>query len=139
MKYFILFILSFCLIAGTAHARGKRNRYAGAPKTEVELMNNVLGCLRHKDTLDYFNLFPPFDTLWRMVMHNADHTPETQQALNELKEHPQALIAFDPFFNKNIMMRFGAVLAKGEDSGMHWKEAALQRYELQKENLTRNL
>ena len=139
MKYFILFICSLCVITGISDAYGRKHRYRGLPRTEVDLMNNVLGCLKHKDSIGYFDLFPPFDTLWHMVMHNPDHSPEMQQALNELKEHPQALIAFDPFFNHNIMAGFCNVLQKGEDSGIHWNNVVMQRYELHKENLTRNL
>src|ERR1035437_3493166 len=139
MKYFIIIILSICMITGISNAYGRKHRFRGLPKTEVDLMNNVLGCLKNKDSLGYFYLFPPFDTLWHMVMHNPDHSPEMVQALNELKEHPQALIEFDPFFNHNIMARYCAVLAKGEDSGIHWNSIVMQRYELQKENITRKL
>jgi hypothetical protein len=139
MRYFIIIILSVFMFAGLPHALAKKHKYAGAPKTEVDLMNNILGCLQHKDSLGYFYLFPPFDTLWHMVLHNPDHSPEAVQALNQLKEHPQALIAFDPFFNHDITTRFCRVLTKGEDSGIHWNSVVVQRYEFQKENLTRNL
>jgi hypothetical protein len=126
------------MTAGTFHASGKK-KYRGLPRTEVGLMNNVLGCLQYKDSVTYFNLFLPFDTLWSMVMHNPDHTPETVKALNDLKEHPQSLIEFDPYFNHHIIGRFIAVLQKGEDSGIHWKNIVMQRYELHKQNLTRDL
>ncbi len=101
MKYF--FVFSICLVAFSFGSYGHKHKYRGLPRTEVGLMNNVLGCLMNKDTLSYFNLFPPFDTLWSMVLHNTDRTPETIAALNKLKEHPQSLIQFDPYFNKNIM------------------------------------
>lgn len=139
MKYFFICMLSVFMIAGMCTASGKNHRSRSEPKTEVGLMNSVLVCLQNKDSLSYFYLFPPFDTLWRMVTHNPDHTPETIQQLNNLKEHPQALIDFDPFFNHSIMARFMAVLQKGEDSGIHWNSIVLQRYELHKEDLTRNL
>src|SRR6202042_183648 len=99
-------------------AHAKKRRYNGLPRTEVELMNNVLNCLRYKDSISYYNLFPPFDTLWHMVLHNSDQSPETQQQLSKLKEHPQSLIDFDPYYNHEIMGRFDAMLQKGEDSGI---------------------
>ncbi len=102
-------------------------------------MQNVLGCLIHKDSLSYFYLFPPFDTLWSLVMHNHDQAPETVKALNELKEHPQALLQFDPYYNHDILARFERVVVKGEDSGIHWNGVVIQRYELIKEPLTRDL
>ena len=102
-------------------------------------MNCVVNSLKYKDTFNYYNLFPPFDTLWRMVNHSANATPEAQKQLASLKEHPQSLIDFDPFYNKEIIARFCAILAKGEDSGIHWKDIVIQRYELQKASLTRDL
>ena len=99
-------------------------------------MNNVLGCLQYKDTINYYNLFPPFDTLWRMVMHNPNHSPEAVSELNLLKEHPESLLEFDPYYNRNIMARFCAVLQKGEDSGIHWNSIVMQRYELERQPIT---
>jgi len=135
MKYFIIILLS-CLLYASPEASGKNHRRRGEPRTEVGLMNNVLGCLQYKDTVSYFNLFPPFDTLWRMVMHNPDHSPEAVKELNELKEHPESLLAFDPYYNRSIMARFCQILQKGEDSGIHWNSIVMQRYELYKEPIT---
>ncbi len=96
-------------------------------------MNNVLGCLQNKDTTGYYDLFPPFDTLWRMVMHNPNRTPEALAELEHLKEYPTQLLEFDPFYNHNIMNRFYHVVQKGEDSGIHWNSIVMQRYELSRE------
>ena len=115
---------------------GKSTGHRGEPRTEVGLMNNVLGCLQYKDTVGYYDLFPPFDTLWRMVMHNPNHSPEAVSELNHLKEHPQSLLEFDPYYNPRIMAHFCAVLQKGEDSGIHWNSIVMQRYELIAEPIT---
>lgn len=96
-------------------------------------MNNILGCLANKDSVSYFCLFPPFDTLWAQVIYNPDHSPEAVKELNHLKAHPQALLEFDPFYNRNIMARFSHILRKGEDSGIHWNGIVMQRYELNRE------
>ena len=106
------------------------------PRTEVGLINNMLGCLSNKDTANYFNLFIPFDTLWQYVIHNPNQSPEALAQLKNLKEHPRALIDFDPAYNGSIIRRFGDVLKKGEDSGIHWKEIVLQHYQLYKETIT---
>src|ERR1700744_4714297 len=137
MKYCIA-ITFFCLLfAGSnAYAKNKHGRDRGEPRTEVGLMNNVLGCLQHKDTTGYYYLFPPFDTLWQMVMHNPNRTPEAIQQLNHLKEHPTQLLEFDPYYNHSILGRFAAVLQKGEDSGIHWSDIVMQRYELSREPIT---
>jgi hypothetical protein len=109
------------------------------PRTEGELVNGLVSCLQVKDTGRYISLFPTFDTLWHMVMHNPDQSPEAQKELAMLKEHPQALIEFDPRYNYDIVERFGRVLSKGEDSGIMWTSTVLQRFELHKDVITRNL
>ncbi len=133
MKYLFLCISLFLSLSSSAK-RHKKER--GLPRTEAGLINNMLGCLSNKDTLNYFNLFVPFDTLWQYVIHNPDKSPEANAQLKNLKEHPRALIDFDPAYNGSIIRRFAEVLKKGEDSGIHWKEIVLQRYELYKETIT---
>jgi hypothetical protein len=132
MKYLLIVML----LVGSFHSLADRHKSRrGLPRTEVGLMNNVLGCLSNKDSVGYFNLFIPFDTLWQMVLHNADRSPEATRQLANLREHPQSLLEFDPAFNPNIMARFKDILQKGEDSGIHWKEITLQRYELEKQTI----
>ena len=70
MRYFFIALLLCLLFAGTSNAFYKKNKQRGGPKTEVELMNSVVSCLSRKDTASYYYLFPPFDTLWRMVIRS---------------------------------------------------------------------
>jgi hypothetical protein len=135
MKYFLVILLLF--LGVTTYA--SRHKSRGLPRTEVGLMNNVLGCLSHKDSGSYFDLFIPFDTLWRLVIYNEDRSPQAIKELNHLKESPQALLEFDPYYNHHIMERFAYVLTKGEDSGIHWNEIVMQRYELSKMQPNRTL
>lgn len=137
MRYFIIFLFSLMLFTGFS-AEAKR-RYRGLPRTEEGLMTNILGSLANKDSVSYYYLFVPFDTLWNMVLANKDPRPEVVNALNELKKHPQSLIEFDPAYNHNIIARFTNIVNKGEDSGIHWKGVVMQRYELQKQSVTRKL
>ncbi len=102
-------------------------------------MNKVLECLRDKDTASYYYLFPPFDSLWKLVVHNPDQSAETQKELNKLREHPTVLIDLDPFYNHAIIGRFVQALKKGEDSGIQWRGIVSQRFELQKQELTRGM
>jgi len=139
MKRFLVLFLSILLGTTVLQAHLLKRKSKNAPKTEVTSINNVIRCLQAKDTASYYNLFPPFDTLWHMVMHNTDPAPEAQKELAVLKEHPQSLIEFDPRYNPDIIARFSYVLGKGEDSGIVWSSVVLQRYELQKANPTRDL
>ena len=139
MRYFVGFVFTCLLLAVFFSASGRNRRHRGERKTEVELVNSIVSCLQHKDTTGYYYLFPPFDTLWRMVINNSDHSPEAEKQLDNLKKHPQALIDFDPFYNHHIMSSFVNVLQKGEDSGIRWKSIVVERYEFQNEPMTRNL
>lgn len=125
------------LVAALDASAGKR-RYRGEPRSEVGLMNNVIGCLSHKDSIGYFYLFPPFDSLWALVLHHPDHSPDAQRDLNHLKENPKLLLQYDPMYNPKIMSGFLNVLTKGEDSGIHWNNVVMQRYELSRQVPTSN-
>ncbi len=139
MRYLFVILVSVFLFSGITSASAKR-RHRGEPRTEVGLMKEVLSCLSHKDTASYFYLFPPFDSLWSLVMHYGDRSPDAVAALGELKNHPKALIQFDPYYNRSIIAKFCKVLEKGEDSGIHWNGIVMQRYELRKEeNTSRDL
>lgn len=130
-------VLLLCVVICTTHASGfgRDKRYAGQPRNEAELVGRVLNCLSYKDSISYYGLFPPLDTLWRMVTHNANQSPDAQKQLNELRDHPTVLIDLDPYYNHSIMTRFREVLQKGEDSGVNWKGIILQRYELVREGI----
>ncbi|GAA4470270.1 hypothetical protein GCM10023093_31230 [Nemorincola caseinilytica] len=103
------------------------------------MMHKLLGTLQRKDTAAFYELFPTFDTLWGMVIHNSDKDTETQKVLNKLKERPQVLIEFDPLYNRTIVGGFAHVLAKGEDSGVNWNSIVMARYELYKSEPTKDL
>jgi hypothetical protein len=135
----ILFVILVLAVPARTDAARHGRRYKTLPDSEGELVGRVLKCLQNQDSIGYFNLFPSFDSLWQMVMHNPDQSPEAQAQLNALKEHPRTLVEFDPYYNPSIMERFGYVLKKGEDSGVNWNNIVLARYELQKEPVTRKL
>lgn len=140
MRFAFAIILFLSVAPGMVHAQifGRR-QVQRWPRTESELMHKLLAQLTRKDTAGYYDLFPPLDTMWHMVMHNADKSPTVQAELNNLREHPQTLIEFDPLYNKDIIGRFCKVLAKGEDSGLNWNYAVMARYQLHKQEPTRAL
>jgi len=132
----ILLLLCACCTEANAQRNRKPRRWEA---TEGGLVHKVLQCLQRKDTAAYFDLFPPFDTLWSMVNRNTDNSPEAQRELNNLKQHPQILIEFDPLYNKNIIGGFAQVLNKGDDSGVQWSSVVMARYELYKQEPTQNM
>lgn len=138
MKHFVLFFIVFVGLYYAAAATPKK-RYRGPARTEAELMNDVIGCLRNKDSIGYYHLFPPFDTLWNMLLRTPITNPEMARELNNLKAHPTILIDFDPFYNHSILGRFNYILRKGEDSGLQWSGIIMQRYELQQQGVAQGM
>ncbi len=132
MKFKQALLLLLLLLLGIKEVSARRHKYHGLPRTEAELMKSVITCLQNKDTAAYYYQFPPFDTLWHLVMHNNDNSPEVMKALAILKEDPKILIDFDPHYNPSILGHFAYVLQKGEDSGIHWHNIVMQRFEVQK-------
>jgi hypothetical protein len=139
MRVFAVLFICFVMIGGDATAQFRRHKRRKWPTTEGELLNKLMGCLQTSDTASYYELFPPFDTLWSMVMRNPDKSPETQTELNNLRAHPQTLIEFDPLYNKDIIGGFCRVLSKGEDSGLLWSNTVMARYELKRQAPTSNM
>ncbi len=131
-KPVIIILLLSCLSCVDAVAQRHRERRQWEA-TEGGLVYKVLQCMQRRDTAAYFDLFPPFDTLWSMVNRNTDNSPEAQQELSNLKQHPQILVEFDPLYNRSIIGGFAHVLAKGEDSGVQWSSVVMARYELHRQ------
>lgn len=131
-KQIIILLLLVCVCNEDSVAQRHRERRQWEA-TEGGLVYKVLQCLQRRDTAAYFDLFPPFDTLWSMVNRNTDNSPDAQRELNNLKQHPQILIEFDPLYNRNIINGFAYVLGKGEDSGVQWSSVVMARYELHKQ------
>ena len=127
----MLLLLCVCCADAAAQRHRERRRWEA---TEGGLVYKVLQCLQRRDTAAYFDLFPPFDTLWSMVNRNTDNSPEAQRELNNLKQHPQILVEFDPLYNRSIIGGFAHVLGKGEDSGVQWSSVVMARYELHKQD-----
>ncbi len=125
----VTLILLIMLANAPAHGQGRKRRNKW-PATETELVNKLLGTLQTKDTAAFFDLFPTFDTLWGMVLHNKDKSPEAAAEFEKLREHPQVFVEFDPLYNKSIIGNYAHVLGKGEDSGVMWNKVVMARFEL---------
>jgi hypothetical protein len=134
--YAAFFLLIFLCPTGSSAQFWHRTQKKW-PQTEGELIYKLLHCLQTRDTAAYYDLFPPFDTLWSMTMRNHDENPQVQKELAHLKAHPQVLIEFDPLYNKEIIGNFCRILSKGEDSGIMWGSTVMARYELHKQEPTR--
>ncbi|HXS35955.1 MAG TPA: hypothetical protein VN721_04605 [Flavipsychrobacter sp.] len=138
MRYFYISVIAILLFsASTAAAKSDKKSNETPPRTEEELINKILNCLQYQDSITYASLFPDFDTLWTQVV--SDSSYEDYAEMMQLRQHPDAVKQFDPYYNHKIVSNFYKAIIKAKDSGIHWKEIVLRSYKLQKIALTRDL
>lgn len=135
----IITAIVLCLLLPYCHSYASNRGDNKAPATEAALADTILSCMRYEDTLTYPNLFMPFDTLWQRI---TDYRPQDDYEIKEmdyLRQHPERIQKFDPAHNPDIVKNYYYVLKKGRDSGVHWSQVTLLRYELKRMKLTRDL
>ena len=127
------------LCSAGAFAKKKEKEYKGPPRTEGELIGKIIDCLRFKDTITYPSLFPDFDTVWKQIIEYRPRDEMEAKAIAQIRQHPEKVKQFDPYYNHAINKNAYYVMQKGEDSGIHWNQVLMMRYELQKVKLTRDM
>ena len=103
-------------------------------KSEALQVGAVLESLQSGNESVYLTLFPPYDTLLKHL-----HTTTDTIALINFGTNPQKLQQYDPMFNEDIDKDFKYVRQKGKDSGVHWTDILMARYELERMMVTRDL
>ncbi|MBS1689255.1 MAG: hypothetical protein JSS96_11055 [Bacteroidetes bacterium] len=140
MKRLPVYILCLLLLCSNVYAGSKNKKEAkGPPRSEALLVGDLLNCLMYADTITYSGYFPDFDTLWKKVIEYTAIDEKTSEEINHLRQHPEKVQQFDPYFNHDINRSFMYVVNKGTDSGIHWHDIVLLRYELKKIRLTRDM
>jgi hypothetical protein len=108
-------------------------------KSEEVLINRIVIALgKHADSL-YTTLFPKFDDLWKRATEYVPQTPADEKRIMNIRHDAKKLQQFDPQFNTGILDDFESVIKKGKDSGVHWSDLVLARYELEKAPLPKEL
>lgn len=108
-------------------------------KSEEALVKKIVQCFGTEDDSVYAGLFPKFDTLWNMAMRYSDTGVVNNRRINNLRSNPMNLQQFDPEYNKSILHDFKFIHKKGLDSGIHWRDLLIARFELEKAMLPREL
>lgn len=140
MKRLPVYILCLLLLCNKIYAWGNSKKEAkGPPRSEALLVGDLLNCLMYEDTITYSGYFPDFDTLWKKVIEYKPIDEKTSEEITHLRQHPEKVQQFDPYFNPEINKSFMYVVNKGKDSGIHWHDIVLLRYQLKKINLTRDM
>ncbi|RYD55296.1 MAG: hypothetical protein EOP56_16330 [Sphingobacteriales bacterium] len=108
-------------------------------KSEDLLIDELVLNLRGKNAAGYANQFAPFDTVWRVVTKLVPASEPEAKRIANIRSNPDKIQQFDPQINQAIEQQFKAVLKKGTDSGLHWSEIMMVRYELEKMMLTKEM
>ena len=141
MKHIIFFFLfPLAVLYNTASfAQTKVEKEAPIPTSERELVLRIVKTLKNEDSTSHSESFMKFDDLWKLVVNYKDTSVVRQMQVNQLRQVPNAVRKFDPFFNPQIGLDFNHILEKGSDSGVHWDRITLARFELKKMDLTNEL
>lgn len=138
----LLFFLLCCLaiLSDTEmYAAAKDQKDVPPAKSEKELIQRIINNLKEEDSVSHSAGFMKFDDLWKMVVNYKDTSVVRQMQVNQLRQVPNTVRKFDPFFNPQIGADFNHIIIKGEDSGVHWDRVVLARYEVKKMDITSDL
>jgi hypothetical protein len=108
-------------------------------KSEEALVNKIIHCFANKDDSGYAKLFPKAEDLMKIAANYHDTGVVEARRLNNIRSNPKALMQFDPAYNPDILKDFDFIYQKGVDSGLHWSDALIARYNLEKSMLTREM
>lgn len=132
MKCFRIWLLMVCgfLLAGQSYAQ---------VNSEAVLVNRLLISLAKEDDSLYGTLQPKFDMLWKQAMNVRDTGEVATRRIMNIRSNPRKLQQYDPQFNPGIIKDFTTIHKKGMDSGLHWGDVLLVRYELDKQLIPREM
>jgi hypothetical protein len=136
----ILLLLIFAGLHSPRALAGTEDKNSLPPaKSERELVMRIVNCLKEKDSVSHASQFMKFDELWKRVVNYKDTNVSALMQVAQLRQVPNSVRKFDPFFNPQIGLDFNHVIEKGEDSSVHWDRVSLARFELKKMDLTQDL
>jgi hypothetical protein len=115
-----------------------RQGFAQANTEEIQV-GRILQCLQVGGSDLFTRLFAPYDTVLSVAQKFTDPNPNEVKKVQNLMAVPQKLQQFDPVYNQQMITDFDAALKKGKDSGLHWTDMTMARYELEKMILPREL
>jgi len=123
-RYLILFI---CLA-------GVNSSLLAQQATEKDLIHEILISLQTGDDSMYASLFPTY----KLIAEEAyKFQPDSAQMerINKLRNNLRHVRNFDPEMNPKIIDMMNFVRQKGSDSGVHWGDILIAKFELDKQRL----
>lgn len=130
MRWYI--VISLILFCGTQRVRAQH-------KTEKDLVQEIILTLQTGDDSLYSALFPTMKLMSDQVNTFSPKDSFQMMRINRLRGNMRHLQDFDPETNPRIMDMFHFVHKKGADSGVHWGDILIAKYELDKQQLPKEL
>lgn len=128
MKFLNKSILTLCCILYASTVFAQRD-------TEQELVQDIINYIQTADDSAYASLFPPFDMMAQAVYNYQPKDSFQMERINKMRRNLKELRQFDPQMNTTIVERMNFVREKAVDSGLHWGDILIAKYELDKQRL----
>jgi hypothetical protein len=125
----LLFIFSLLVLSNCIFAQNK---------TEGDLVNAIVKSLQTQDSSAYAHLFLSADSIATITIRKAPANNIESQRAKMMLETSTLLMYQDSMLNVQAFTLFNPLVKKGEQSGIHWAQSLLSRYELEVLPKTRN-
>lgn len=107
--------------------------------SEEELVKTIVRSLQSADDSSYAALFPPMKLMAGLTYTYSTTDTYQLERIFRLRGNIRYLKEFDAEINTSIMDQFDFVRQKGTDSGIHWGDILIAKYEFDKQRLPREL
>ncbi len=107
--------------------------------SEKELAKEIIISLQTADDSSYVALFPTMKLMRDLAYTYSTVDTYQLQRIFTLRRNIRHLREFDAEVNSSIVDQFDFVRQKGSDSGIHWGDILIAKYEFDKQRLPREL
>jgi hypothetical protein len=119
-----LVILFLCLFTGAlANAQYK---------TEAQLLDRLLTCIKDNDSKCFQQLFPSTDSLAQWVVQYGDSSSAVFNRMLYARDNPELLMQFQKEITERSSQNFNDFIEKAKAVGLHVNQIIFARYELKR-------
>lgn len=132
MRFVRCFILLLCCQYAATNVSAQK-------KSEKDLVQDIVNILQTGDDSAYAALFPTYKMMEELAYNFQPKNQFQAERINRLRSNMRQLRQFDPEITPRIIDMMNFVRKKGADSGIHWGDILIAKYELDKQRLPREL
>lgn len=104
-------------------------------ESEKKLVEEIVSSLQVADDSSFAGLFPTMELMTEKVYEYQPKNDLEAERIQQLRINMKYLRDFDPAYNEQILGMMNFAHNKGADSGIHWGDIAIVKYELDKQRL----